>query len=238
MTPKIYKSNDRGSVDHGWLKAFHSFSFGEYHDPARMGFGALRVLNEDRIEPGQGFGRHGHRDMEIITVLLAGELKHSDSLGNGSTIRPGVVQYMSAGTGVLHSEVNPSLTEKCHLLQIWIEPNQKGLAPRYGQIEIDQLPNHEGLKLLASPEGAHGSITLRQDARLYLSTLAKGQSFSSILKPKHGVWIQILKGSLRINGEILEAGDGMSIENDAHSVSAQTFEFSSEAGGQALVFEL
>src|SRR5215469_8373084 len=167
---RVRKAAERGHFDHGWLDTYHTFSFGDYYDPREMGFRALRVINEDRVQPGQGFGMHGHRDMEIVTLVLSGALEHKDSLGNGSVLRPGELQHMTAGTGVRHSEFNPSQTDWVHLYQIWLLPQHKGLTPGYEQIALGKA--QPGFRLVASPDGAEGGLTIRQDARIYLGSLA------------------------------------------------------------------
>ena len=168
---ELRRGEDRGLADHGWLKSFHTFSFADYHDPAHMGFGALRVINEDRVQPGMGFGTHGHRDMEIISYVLEGELEHKDSMGNGSVIRPGDVQRMSAGTGVRHSEFNPSASDGVHFLQIWIEPDVRGMTPSYEEKHFDAPSKRGRLALIASPDGRDGSVTIHQDAHVYAALL-------------------------------------------------------------------
>jgi hypothetical protein len=204
-------SAQRGHFDHGWLDTYHSFSFADYYDPAQMGFRSLRVINEDRVEPGQGFGMHPHNDMEIVTVILEGALQHKDSMGNGSIIRPGDVQRMSAGTGVLHSEFNPSDTEPVHLLQIWIRPNRNGLAPSYEQKTFETKPGR--LTLVASPDARDGSVKIHQDAELYRATLESGQSVTHALQPGRGAWIQVARGTVRLAEQTLSAGDGAALED-------------------------
>ena len=179
----ILRAGDRGHFDHGWLDTRHTFSFGDYHDPRRMGFRALRVINEDRVRPGEGFGTHGHRDMEILTYVLEGGLAHKDSMGNGSVIVPGDVQYMSAGTGVRHSEFNASKTEPVHFYQIWILPNETGAAPRYAQKRFDRDAKEGNLRLVASPSGEDGSMAIRQDARVYAAVARPGEALSMPLAP-------------------------------------------------------
>lgn len=208
----IRKASERGHFDFGWLDTYHSFSFGDYHDPRHMGFRSLRVINEDRVAPGEGFPTHGHRDMEIVTVILEGALEHRDSLGTGSVIRPGDVQRMTAGTGVRHSEYNPSPTEPVHLLQIWLHPDRNGLQPGYEQ-KAFQL--NGGLTLLASPDGRDGSVTIHQDALLYRGQIgAVGRPLD--LDPARHAWIQVTRGDLRVNGHVLKAGDGAAVSAESH----------------------
>jgi len=211
MTTTIRRARDRGHADHGWLDTWHTFSFSDYYDPKFMGFRALRVINEDFVAPGQGFPTHPHRDMEIITYVLEGALQHRDSLGTGSIIRPGEVQRMSAGTGVRHSEANPSADEAVHLLQIWIEPATKGLAPSYEQKAFAEADKRGRLRLVASPEGADGSVTIHQDARVYATVLAPGETVSHSLEPGRHAWLHVARGSLTLNGEHLGPGDGAAI---------------------------
>jgi len=211
---KIRKSSERGHVNHGWLEAKHSFSFGDYHDADHMGFRVLRVINEDKVKGGQGFGTHPHRDMEIVTYILGGSLEHKDSMGTGSVIRAGEVQYMSAGKGVQHSEFNHSKTETAHLLQIWILPNEKGATPRYDQKNFTAAEKTGTLKLLASPDGSQGSVAIRQDARVFASILSSDQSTELKLEKNRYAWVQVAKGSLILNGQKLEQGDGAAISDE------------------------
>ncbi|HZM00047.1 MAG TPA: pirin family protein [Planctomycetota bacterium] len=204
----IRPSAERGHFDHGWLDTFHTFSFAEYHDEEHMGFRTLRVINEDRVAPQREFGTHGHRDMEIITYMLAGELAHQDSLGNGSTIRPGEVQRMSAGTGVMHSERNPGATEPAHLLQIWILPDRRGHEPSYEQKRFSDAERRGRLRLVASPDGAEGSVSIHQDSRLYSALLAPGESVRHALGAGRGAWVQVAKGAVTLEGGAAAAGDG------------------------------
>ena len=202
---------DRGHAAHGWLDTYHSFSFADYYDPRHMGFGALRVLNDDRVEPGKGFGMHPHRDMEIITYILAGALEHRDSMGNGSVIRPGDVQRMSAGTGVLHSEFNPSKNEPVHLLQIWIEPSVKGIRPGYEQKHYPEQERRARWRLIASPDGADGSVTIHQDARVYVTLLAEGDTVEHELAPGRQAYVHVASGSAAVNDERLQGGDAAKV---------------------------
>ena len=210
----VRKSLDRGHAEHGWLKTYHAFSFADYHDPAHMGFAALRVINEDWFQPGMGFGMHGHRDMEIITYVLEGALGHKDSMGNGSILRPGEFQRMSAGTGVRHSEFNPSATEPVHLYQIWLEPKGVGVAPSYEQKFFADDEKHGRFRLVASPDGADGSLTIYQDASVYLSTLNAGDSVRHEIAKGRRAWLQVLRGRADVNGQPAEAGDGFALSDE------------------------
>jgi len=219
---EIRRSGERGHFDHGWLDTRHTFAFADYHDPRHMGFRSLRVINEDRVAPGQGFGTHGHRDMEIVSYVLEGALAHKDSMGNGSTIVPGDVQYMSAGTGVRHSEFNASDRDRTHFYQIWIFPDREGYAPRYGQKRFEEADKLGRLRLVASPDGADGSIAIRQDARLYASVLEPGQSVCLDLPKGRHAWAQILRGTVSVNGQKLTAGDGLAASNEPRLEVAAT----------------
>jgi redox-sensitive bicupin YhaK (pirin superfamily) len=210
----IRKAVDRGHFDHGWLDTFHTFSFDRYYDPAHMAFRSLRVINEDRVASGRGFPTHSHRDMEIITYILEGALQHQDSMGNGSIIRPGDVQRMTAGTGVAHSEKNPSPAEPVHLLQIWILPNQDNLAPGYEQKAFTEAERRGGLRLIVSPDGSEGSVTINQDARVYATILNNGDEVNHELAPDRHAWIQVARGSVSVNGENLEQGDGAAVSGE------------------------
>ena len=210
---QVRKSGERGFADRGWLRSFHSFSFADYYDPKRMGYGALRVINEDRVKPGMGFGTHGHRDMEIISYVLEGELEHKDSMGNGSVIRPGDVQRMSAGSGVRHSEFNPSKSDLVHFLQIWIEPSVTGIAPVYEETR-GRAPEKRGrLRLLASNDGAEGSVTIHQDARLYAALIDGAESARHALAAGRRAYMHVARGTVRVNGEKLGAGDALEAAN-------------------------
>jgi redox-sensitive bicupin YhaK (pirin superfamily) len=211
---RVRKAAERGHFDHGWLETYHSFSFGDYYDPDHMGFRALRVINDDRVQPGQGFGMHGHRDMEIVTYVLDGALEHQDSLGNGSMIRAGELQRMTAGTGVRHSEFNPSDREWVHLYQIWLLPKRQGLKPSYEQLFVDTEQKRGRFRLVASPEGADGSLTIHQDARLYLATLLPGESIVHELHPGRAAWLQVLRGTVDFRGNQLSAGDGVAVTEE------------------------
>lgn len=209
---QLRRSRERGHANHGWLDTWHTFSFADYHDPAHMGFSVLRVLNEDFVAPDKGFPTHPHRDMEIVTWILEGALEHKDSLGSGSVIRPGDAQRMSAGTGIRHSEFNPSKNEPVHLLQIWLLPNKLGGAPGYEQTRFDDAALANRLCLIASPDGRDGSVTIHQDARVYAARL-NGAEVTHALAPKRRAWVQVARGEVMLNGQRLAAGDGAAVEN-------------------------
>ena len=230
----IRRSDDRGRASFGWLDSRHTFSFGEYYDPAHMGFGPLRVINEDRVRPGAGFGTHGHRDMEIISYVLEGELEHKDSMGTGSVIRPGDVQRMTAGTGVQHSEFNHSKSALVHFLQIWVFPNKPGLPPGYEQKMFSDADKRGKLVLVASPDGRDGSLTIHADAQVYAGILAKGDRATVGLANGRGAWIHVARGTVRVNGQELVEGDGAAIE-DRKTVE---FEGVDQGHGEVLVFDL
>lgn len=210
----IRKSAGRGHFNHGWLDTYHTFSFGDYYDPNQMNFRALRVMNEDRIAPGGGFGMHGHRDMEIVTYVLSGALEHKDSLGHGEVLRPGEFQRMTAGRGIRHSEFNPSPTEPVHLYQIWLTPRAAGLAPGYEQKAFDAAGRNGQWQLVASPSGADGSLTIQQDARIFLANIAVGQDLPFDLTPGRHAWLQVLRGSIELNGTPLATSDGAAVSNE------------------------
>jgi redox-sensitive bicupin YhaK (pirin superfamily) len=203
----IRKSHDRGFADHGWLKSYHSFSFAGYHDPLQMGWGNLRVINEDRIAPGKGFGSHGHRDMEIISYVLSGSLAHKDNIGNGTAIPPGDVQRMSAGSGVVHSEFNHEQYDTTHFLQIWIEPNQLGVPPGYEQKTFADAEKRGTLRLITSPDGANDSVSIHADARIYAGLFNGSESFTLSLNPMRKAYVHLVRGALLVNGQTLLAGD-------------------------------
>jgi len=228
----VRRSGERGHFDHGWLDTRHTFSFADYRDPAHMGFRSLRVLNEDRVRPGQGFGTHGHRDMEILSYVLEGALSHEDSMGNGSTIRPGDVQRMSAGTGVRHSEANASATEPVHFLQIWILPDREGLAPGYEQKAFGDGEKRDRLRLVASPDGALGSLSIHQDARVYATLLGDGAQVRHRLSPGRHAWVQVVRGALDVGGLRLSAGDGAAVAGEAEVL------LRGAGGAEALLFDL
>ena len=219
----VRNSNDRGTVNMGWLRARHSFSFGSYYDPEHMGFGPLRVINEDRIQPSQGFGTHGHQDMEIITYIIDGALEHKDSMGNGSVIRPGDVQRMTAGTGVMHSEFNHLDDAETHLLQIWILPEENGLEPGYEEKSFARAERRNRLALVAAGEPRDGAVKIHQDVDLYASLLDGGASVAHDFDEGRNGWIQVVRGRLDVNGDVLEAGDGAAIANTSN-VSIEAFE--------------
>jgi len=212
---EIRRSAERGLADHGWLRSLHSFSFADYHDPHRMGFGPLRVINEDRVQAGRGFGAHAHRDMEILSYVLEGALAHRDSMGNGSVLRPGDVQRMTAGTGVTHSEYNGSEREPVHFLQIWIEPEARGLAPGYEEKHFDDARKRGRLALIASRDGREGSVRIHQDASVYAALLDGGDGVEFAQKPGRRSYLHLIRGSARANGESLEAGDAIESTGEA-----------------------
>lgn len=228
----VRKSADRGHADHGWLDSRHTFSFADYHDPAHMGFRALRVINEDRVAPGQGFGRHAHRDMEIISYVLDGGLEHRDSTGAGAVIRPGDVQRMSAGTGVMHSEYNASRQTPVHFLQIWITPDRRGLPPGYEQKTFSQTDKAGKLRLVASPDGAEDSVTIHASARLYAGVFGTGQSADHALAPGRHAWVHVVRGSAQVNGTALGAGDAVALSEE------RTVRIEGIDAGEVLVFDL
>jgi len=227
----IRLNEDRGHANHGWLDTHYTFSFSDYHDPAHMGFRALRVINEDYIAPGMGFDTHPHRDMEILSYVLSGELGHKDSLGSGGVLRHGEVQFMSAGTGIRHSEANPSPDEATHMLQIWLLPSKSGLNPKYEQkaFPISVQPNQ--LHLIASSDGRDGSFLIRSDAEMYAGKLAAGTKVKQTLTGKHG-WLQVASGDLTVNGHALRAGDGVAISDEAE------LEIAVSADAEILLFDL
>ncbi len=228
----IRRSNERGYADHGWLKSFHTFSFADYFDPKHVEFGALRVINEDRVAAGAGFGTHGHRDMEIISYVLEGELAHKDSMGTGETIRPGDVQRMSAGRGVQHSEFNPSPEKPAHFLQIWIQPDQKGVTPSYEQKHFSAAEKRGKLRLIASPDGKDGSVSIHQDAKLYAGLFDGDEQADFAIGAGRQVYVHVARGSVTANGTVLNAGDALAL-TDAASLSLNKGE-----GAEVLVFDL
>lgn len=228
----IRPAAQRGHADHGWLNSYHTFSFADYHDPAHMGFRQLRVINEDRVQPGRGFGTHPHRDMEIVSYVLEGGLQHKDSMGTGSIIRPGEVQRMSAGTGVTHSEYNASSTELVHFLQIWLLPSRRGMAPGYEQKAFPREEKDGRLRLVASPDGAEGSVTIHTDARLFAGLFDQGQTADHVLPPGRHAWVHVARGRVRVNGQELAAGDAAALSNE-EKVHVEGIE-----GGEVLVFDL
>jgi quercetin 2,3-dioxygenase len=229
---EIRRSSERGYADHGWLKSFHTFSFADYFDPEHVEFGPLRVINEDRVQPGAGFGTHGHRDMEIISYVLSGELAHKDSMGNGSTIRPGDVQRMSAGSGVRHSEFNPSSREPVHFLQIWIQPDRHGIEPGYEEKRFALEEKRGRLRLIASPDQTDGSVLIHQDARVYIGLFDAAELATLKVKPGRRIYVHVARGSVTANDVVLNAGDALQL--------TETDELVLKQGTQAevLVFDL
>jgi len=229
---EVRRSNERGYADHGWLKSFHSFSFADYFDPRHVEFGPLRVINEDRVAPGGGFGTHGHRDMEIISYVLSGELAHKDSMGNGSTIRPGDVQRMSAGRGILHSEFNPSGSDPVHFLQIWIQPDQHRIEPSYEEKRFNTEEKRGRLRLIASPDRAEGSVLIHQDARVYAGLFDGSEQATLKVEPSRRIYVHVAKGSITANDTRLSSGDALKLTD----VSDLTLDQGQEA--EVLVFDL
>jgi redox-sensitive bicupin YhaK (pirin superfamily) len=229
---QVRKTHERGHARHGWLESYHTFSFAGYSDPRYMGFRALRVINEDQVEPGKGFGAHSHKDMEIISYVLDGALEHQDSMGNGSVIRPADIQLMRAGTGITHSEYNPSSEELVHFLQIWILPDEMGLAPAYEQRHFPAEERWNVLRLVASRDGREGSLRLHQDAALYATLLDKGQSVTHGLAEGRHAWVQVARGRAHLNGIRLEEGDGAAVSNET------TIEIAGDGPAEILVFDL
>ena len=209
----IRRANERGHAEHGWLDSYHTFSFANYHDPNWQGFRSLRVINDDLVMPGMGFGTHPHRDMEIITYVLSGALQHKDSMGNGRIIRPGEVQYMAAGTGVQHSEFNPSKNEAAHFLQIWILPERRGLKPRYAEKSLANAPKGR-FNLVASKAGRESSLAINQDADLYVAKLEAGNEASHELNPARHAWVHVAEGEVKLNGDTLKAGDAVALSDE------------------------
>jgi hypothetical protein len=222
----------RGRTRTGWLDSKHSFSFGDYRDPAQMGFRSLRVINEDRVVPGAGFPRHGHRDMDILSYVLEGSLQHKDSIGSGTVIRPGEIQRMSAGTGIEHSEFNPSPGEPVHFLQIWIIPEKRGLEPSYEQKPVPLEERRGRLRLVAAPNPPEGAVTLHEDARVYVANLAAGERVAHDIAPGRGVWVQIARGIISLNGTELREGDGAAMEDEKRA------EIEAETDAEILLFDL
>jgi quercetin 2,3-dioxygenase len=228
----IRRANERGHADHGWLNSYHTFSFADYYDPAHVGFRTLRVINDDRVAPGRGFGAHPHRDMEIFSYVLEGALQHKDSMGNGSVLKPGQIQLMSAGRGVTHSEFNPSSTEPLHFLQIWIHPRQRSLVPSYTEWHPTPAQADAPKVLVISPDGRDGAATIHQNADIYRVRLQPGQSVTHELKPGRGAWLQIAEGALSVNGVELATGDGANTEAPGRLTLAAT------KPTEALLFDL
>jgi redox-sensitive bicupin YhaK (pirin superfamily) len=230
---EIRRSAERGLAEHGWLKSFHTFSFADYHDPKHMGFGPLRVINEDRVQPGQGFGTHAHSDMEIISYVLDGGLAHKDSMGNGSVIRPGDVQRMSAGTGVRHSEFNASDKEPVHFLQIWIEPSERGIAPSYEEKHFDEASKRGKLRLIASSDARDGSVRLHQDTDLYAALVDGSEKVEFTPRAGRQVYVHVVRGEAQVNGQPLGAGDAMELRGGDNKVRIEN-----GADAEVLVFDL
>src|SRR3954469_4973306 len=230
-TTTIRRANERGHANHGWLDTYHTFSFANYYDPEWMGYRSLRVINDDLVMPGQGFGTHPHRDMEIITYVLSGRLEHKDSMGNGRIIRPGEVQYMSAGTGVQHSEFNPSNEEAAHFLQIWIQPDEKGVTPRYAEKSLNDAPEGK-LNLVTSKTGRDGSIPIHQDADLWLGKLGAGNRVTHTLAPGRHAWLHVAEGEVSLNGKKLVTGDAAAVDEQG------SLELSATKPSQVLLFDL
>ena len=228
---RIRRAADRGHGNHGWLDTWHTFSFSDYYDPAQMSFRSLRVMNEDWIQGGMGFGMHPHRDMEIVTYILEGELQHRDSLGNGSVLRAGEFQRMTAGTGITHSEFNPS-PAKTHLYQIWLLPRQKGLTPSYDQRVFPAAEKQGRFRVVASPDGANDSLTIQQDARIFLGEFEEGNVLKHTLSPGRHAWLQVLRGTVRLGDETLNAGDGVAISEES------AVEFKGSSAGEVMLFDL
>jgi redox-sensitive bicupin YhaK (pirin superfamily) len=227
----LRRANERGHANHGWLDSWFTFSFADYHDPAHMGFRSLRVINDDRIAPGGGFGAHPHRDMEIISYVLSGALEHKDSMGNGSVIRTGDFQYMAAGSGVTHSEFNPSDKDETHLLQIWIRPDEKSVAPRYGEKKMSDAASGK-LHLIASKSGRDDSIAVHQDADLFLGKLNSGDRVAHTLRPQRYAWVHIAEGEVELNGMALSAGDAAAVSEEGKLI------LTAKNRSQVLVFDL
>ncbi len=228
----VRPASERGHADHGWLDTRHTFSFASYHDPRYMGFRSLRVINEDRVQPAQGFGTHAHRDMEILTWVLEGALEHRDSMGNGSVIRPGDLQRMSAGTGVTHSEFNPSREAPVHFLQIWLLPRERGLPPGYEQKRFPPEGRRGRLRLIAAGDGREGAVTIHQDADVWTALLQPGESVRHALAPEHYAWLHVARGAVSLNGSTLGAGDGAAVSDES------ALEITGAAGAEVLLFDL
>ena len=229
---QVRTAEDRGRTDWGWLDSRHTFSFGEYYDPAHMGFGTLRVINDDRVTAGAGFGTHGHRDMEILSYVLEGALEHKDSSGGGGVIRPGEIQFMRAGSGVTHSEYNHSRVEPVHFLQIWIVPDTRSLQPAYGQSTFDREAARRGFVRLASPDGKNGTLQVHQDVELWVAMLAPGEKRELPLRPGRQAWVHVARGSVAVNGTVLREGDGAAVSAE------EKLKFLGESEAEVLVFDL
>jgi len=229
---RLRRGNERGYADHGWLKSYHTFSFADYRDPQHIHFRHLRVMNEDWVAPGQGFGEHPHKDMEIVTYVLEGQLEHRDSMGNGEILRPGEFQRMSAGSGITHSEFNPSKTDPVHLYQIWLFPSQKGITPSYEQRAFPETGRFGKWQLVAAPGGEGGALNIHQDAKIYLASLAAGQSLEHRISANRHAWLQVLRGSVQVGDLEMAAGDGLAISDESR------FLVSSLEGGELMLFDL
>lgn len=229
---KLRRANERGHANHGWLDSYHTFSFAHYYDSEHMGFRSLRVINDDTVNPQMGFGMHSHRDMEIISFVVKGSLKHEDSMGHGSVIKEGNVQRISAGSGIFHSEYNDSSDENVHFLQIWLEPNARGLKPSYEEINVHEIDSRDGLKLIGSPTGEAGSVTIQQDAYLYYGNLVDGELAIYKTDQTRGLWLQVIDGSIFILNQELSVGDGLSVEN------VKDLHITARASSQFLLFDL
>lgn len=228
----LRKATDRGHADHGWLKSHHTFSFAGYQDPQHMGFRSLRVMNEDRVAPGKGFGTHAHDNMEIVSYVLEGALEHKDSMGNGETLRPGEFQRITAGTGITHSEYNPSAEQGTHFYQIWLQPERQGLEPSYEQKAFDPAGRQNRMQLVASPNGQDGSLTIHQDAKIYLADLSAGHLLTPNLDQQRHGWLQVLRGNILLNGQGMDAGDAAAISGESE-LKIETSEV-----GEIMLFDL
>lgn len=228
----IRKADERGHADHGWLKSNHTFSFAGYYDQQHMGFRTLRVMNEDRVAAGKGFGTHAHEDMEIVSYVLEGELEHKDSMGNGEVLRPGEFQRITAGTGITHSEFNPSTANGTHFYQIWIRPERDGIEPGYEQKAFDKADREDRLQLVASRDGTDGSLTIHQDARIYLADLTSGTQLNYEIATDRHVWLQVLRGEVNVNGQILQAGDAAALSEESHA------QLTSDSTAEVMLFDL
>jgi quercetin 2,3-dioxygenase len=229
---QIRKAGERGHADHGWLNSFHAFSFASYYDNEHMGFRSLRVMNEDRVAAGKGFGTHPHRDMEIVSYVLEGALEHKDSMGNGAVLRPGEFQRITAGTGITHSEFNPSKVEPTHFYQIWLLPDATGLPPGYEQKRFDDDRMLNALRLVASPDAEDGSLTIHQDARIYLSRLDAGKSVEFTISSGRYAWLQVLRGSVTLNGHAMQTSDGAAVSDEA------TLSVAATSDAEIMLFDL
>ncbi len=228
----LRRANERGHANHGWLDTYHTFSFSSYRDPRHVHFRALRVMNEDFVQPGEGFGTHPHDNMEIVTYVLEGALEHKDSMGNGEVLRPGEFQRMSAGTGITHSEFNPSATEPVHLYQIWLFPEQKGIDPSYEQKRFAEEERHNQLRLVASRDAADGSLRIHQDAQIYLASLDDGKQVEHAIAPGRYAWLQVLRGGVALNGQELSTGDGAAVSEE------QRLEIIGRSAAEVMLFDL